>query len=78
MFPPATAVICGTLAGLCFWGFSAPEGGLCSKAKEVGGTDGISRIQDVFPELIPAVLPIVFGVTVLVAVVFLMGVFLLR
>lgn len=78
MFPPAASVICGTLAGVCFWGFSVPEGGLCSKAEEVGGTDGISRIQEVFPELIPAVLPIVFGVTVLVAVVFLTGVFLLR
>jgi hypothetical protein len=68
MFPPAASVICGTLAGVCFWGFSVPEGGLCSKAEEVGGTDGISRIQEVFPELIPAVLPIVFGVNVLVAV----------
>lgn len=78
MFPPAASVICGTMAGLCFWGFLAPEGGLCSKAEEVGGTDGISSVQEVFPELIPAVLPIAFGLTVLVAVVFVTGVFLLR
>jgi ComEC/Rec2-related protein len=78
MFPPAASVICGTMAGLCFWGFLAPEGGLCSRAEEGCGTDGICCIQEVFLELMPAILPIAFGVTVLVAVVFVLGVFLFR
>ncbi|MFA5444833.1 MAG: ComEC/Rec2 family competence protein, partial [Bacteroidales bacterium] len=86
LFPPAAAVICGTMAGLYLWGFTARAGVLCV-AGESG--DGMARgavdsvaactgIQEFIADLIPEILPIAFCVTLLVIAFFLAGFFLLR
>ncbi len=48
LFPPAAAIICGTLAGLCFWDFLAPETVLCGAAFWVTALVAIVFLSGVF------------------------------
>lgn len=92
MFPPAASVICGTMAGLCFWDYTAQKGALCQAAESacrMAATDDVQAvvtdcmvpltgIQNFTEGFIPSLLTVAFYATVLAVIVFMVGIVLLR